>query len=320
MVQVLEPRDAEARIARGGVRIIDVREPAEWQSGHVPGAENIPLEDLRSDPSKLPTGPVLYVCARGMRSMTAAKLAEGAGRTDVMSLEGGTSAWASAGLRTELAVPETSLTRAARDAGHTSDDTSTSDDACGLPEPGLDAVVGENMKALRAAKGLSLDTLAKATGLSRTLLGQVELGKTSPSVSLVWKLAQAFDVPFSAMLSTSRSTEISVLRAKQAKRIVGGDGRFSSRALFPAGGEPGAEFYELYLAPHSREDAGAHRPGTRENLIVASGRLELHVGAAQFELAKGDAIVFGADVPHAYVNNDKDECWLYLVMTYATAT
>jgi len=54
-----------------------------------------------------------------------------------------------------------------------------------------------------------------------------------------------------------------------------------------------------------------------ENLIVSRGRLEVHAGGERFELAQGDAIVFSADVPHAYVNAGSEECWMYLVMLYA---
>jgi transcriptional regulator with XRE-family HTH domain len=192
-----------------------------------------------------------------------------------------------------------------------------SDSSCDIPEPSLDAAVGANIHALRTQRGQSLDDLARASGLSRTLLGQLELGKTPPSVSVLWKIAQAFNVHFSALLQAPQPLGTSVLRQGDAKRLVSPDGRFSSRALFPFSEKPDAEFYELFLAAHSREDAQPHQPGTRENLIVTSGRLELHVGAQQFDLDRGDAIVFTADVPHSYVNPGGDECWMYLVMTYA---
>jgi mannose-6-phosphate isomerase-like protein (cupin superfamily) len=154
--------------------------------------------------------------------------------------------------------------------------------------------------------------------VSRTLLGQIELGKTPLSVSLVWKLAQVFKVHFSTLLSTSESLATSVMRSSDAKRLVSPDGRFSSRPLYPPMENADAEFYELFLAGHSREDAQPHQPGTRENLVVTNGRLELYVDGNRFELQKGDAIFFAADVPHAYVNPAAEECWMYLVMTYAT--
>ena len=65
-----------------------------------------------------------------------------------------------------------------------------------------------------------------------------------------------------------------------------------------------------------REDAEAHQPGTRENLVVTRGSLSLEVAGARHELTEGDAIGFGADVPHAYINPASAECWMHLVMTY----
>lgn len=311
MVQSLEPRAAQALIAAGNLDVIDVRDARDWASGHVPGARSVPLDELRADPrGKAPTDRVLFICARGVRSQTAAQLAEAAGRAEVWSMDGGMLAWASAGLPIESAEPRSAPAAAA--AREVTPPPAASDE----PEPALDTIVGDNLRALRSAKSLSLDTLARLTGMSRSLLGQIELGKTSPSVGVVWKLARAFDVPFSTLLARAQPTAISVLRSRGAQRIVGPDGRFSSRALFPLGGEHDAEFYELTLAPHSREDAQPHQPGTRENLVVTAGRLELTVGDERFELSKGDAIVFGADVPHSYANPDKDECWMYLVMTY----
>lgn len=326
MVHTLEPVQAQELIAAGGIDVVDVRDPRDWASGHVPGARSLPLDELRSinrgnAKDKVSAGKVLFVCARGVRSMSAAQLTEDAGHTEVYSLAGGMLAWAGAGLPIETPATATaagSATSGAPDSHGAGAGAAApvSDDASAVTEPALDTVVGENLKALRSARHLSLDVLARLTGLARSLLGQIELGTISPSVGVVWKLARAFDVPFSAMLATLQSSAISVLRASRAKRIVGNDGKFSSRALYPLGGEPDAEFYELTLAPYSREDAQPHQLGTRENLVVASGRLELTVGTEHFTLTKGDAIVFGADVAHSYENPDRDECWLYLVMTY----
>lgn len=314
MVRTLAPREAEALIAAGDLDVIDVRDPRDWASGHVPGARSVPLDELRGDArSKLPRDRVLFVCARGMRSQTAATLAEAIGLTDVASLDGGTLAWAAAGLPLESPPEAAPAARAA--AQETADAVAS----CGLPEPGLDAVVGTKLGQLRAERGLTLDALARVTGLSRTLLGQIENGKAATSVGLVWKLARAFDVQFSALLASGVSGPIDVLRARTARRLVSPDGRFSSRALFPLVGDAEVEFYELTLAPHSREDALPHARGTRENLVVSGGRLELTVDGQRFELDTGDAIAFAADVPHSYVNLDKQECRMYLVMTYAAA-
>jgi rhodanese-related sulfurtransferase len=93
---------------QGDVEIVDVREPREWSGGHLPGARLVPLDRLRAAPeTALPRDGILFVCAAGSRSQTAARLAEARGLTKVYNLSGGTRGWASAGLplvRDALAV------------------------------------------------------------------------------------------------------------------------------------------------------------------------------------------------------------------------
>jgi len=318
MIHSLSPAEAQDFLG-GDVDVIDVRDPEEFKGGHVPGARNVPLIVFRKNPRQyLTSKKTLFVCARGLRSETAARITEELGQKDVYHLDGGTQAWLGAGLPVDHPKEPSQPSSPAADPSQPSSEASA-DPTCGLPEPGLDGVVGGNMRDLRMKRNLTLDQLSRTTGLSRSLLGQIELGKAHPNVNQVWRIAQAFDVPFSALLATAGTVETTVLRRFDAKRLVSADGRYSSRALYPLAEQPQAEFYELYLAPHSREDAQAHRPGTRENLVVTAGQLKLRVGAQSYELDTGDAIVFIADVPHSYVNQGSEECWMYLVMTYASA-
>jgi quercetin dioxygenase-like cupin family protein len=108
-----------------------------------------------------------------------------------------------------------------------------------------------------------------------------------------------------------------VLRRAEAKVLASPDGRFTSRALFPFAGPRRVELYELRLAPGAVERAEAHAPGTTEHLAVASGAVEITVEGEPTALCAGDAILFHADAPHAYVNPTEAEAVLYLVMTYA---
>jgi rhodanese-related sulfurtransferase/transcriptional regulator with XRE-family HTH domain len=307
MVRTLDVREAEALLAAGGVDVVDVREPNEWATGHLPGARLVPLGTLRSDPASASLrDKVLFVCARGPRSMNAAQLAESRGIGDVYSLDGGTMAWAAAGL--PIVKPEPPAPKKAAVEEEPEGELA--------PEPELDAVVSENFRTLRKERGWTLDMLAGLSGVSRHTLGQIEIGRSAPSLGTLWKIARAFEVPFSALLARPESTATRVLRQAGAKRLPSVDGRFSSRALFSPDDHGKVEFYELWLAGHGREDAEAHAPGTRENLVVTSGRLVLEIAKDRYELAKGDAIVFVADVPHAYVNPASEECWMNLVMTY----
>ncbi len=95
----VDVRQAEALLASGGVDLVDVREPDEWASGHLPGARHVPLDTLRANPGAgLPRDNVLFVCARGGRSQSAAQIAETHGLKEVYSPDGGTIGWAALGL------------------------------------------------------------------------------------------------------------------------------------------------------------------------------------------------------------------------------
>jgi transcriptional regulator with XRE-family HTH domain len=181
----------------------------------------------------------------------------------------------------------------------------------------LAPVVGANLRKLRVRRGLSLERLSRQSGVSRAMLGQIELGQSAPTINVLWKISTALGVPFSALISSRASGGVSVLRAEQAKQLTSHDGAFSSRALFPFDEPRRVEFYELRLAPRGVENADPHAPGTVENLVVSRGSVEIEVGGALHALGAGDAIVFEADAPHTYRNPGEAEAVMYLVMTYA---
>ena len=185
----------------------------------------------------------------------------------------------------------------------------------------LAPVVGGNLRQLRVKRGLSLEKLAQRSGVSRAMLGQIELGQSAPTINVLWKIARALDVTFATLIQAREAGGTTILKRESAKVLTSQGGAFTSRALFPFHGPRRAELYELRLALHASESADAHAPGTVENLVVNAGCLELILGASGpnevHRLEAGDAIVFGADVPHVYVNVGESDCLMYLVMTYA---
>lgn len=185
----------------------------------------------------------------------------------------------------------------------------------------LAPVVGANLRRLRIRRGLSLEKLAQRSGVSRAMLGQIELGQSAPTINVLWKIARALDVTFATLIQAREAGGTTVLKKAQAKVLTSHGGHFSSRALFPFDGPRRAEFYELRLAAGATESADAHAAGTVENLVVVEGQLELSVErpghAETHRLEAGDAIVFEADCPHSYISVGGRDCLMYLVMTYA---
>lgn len=82
--------------------LVDVRTTGEFRGGHVPGAINIPLDQISARMSEIPSGkPVVVICASGNRSKTGAKRLSDAGYDRVYNLKGGTMSWMMAGLPLE---------------------------------------------------------------------------------------------------------------------------------------------------------------------------------------------------------------------------
>jgi transcriptional regulator with XRE-family HTH domain len=180
----------------------------------------------------------------------------------------------------------------------------------------LGLLVGQNMKRLRQRRNLSLEAVSKLSGVSRAMLNQIELARSVPTINIVWKIANAFGVPFSTLITSHDAERMRVLPASQTKILTSATGEFSSRALFPFDGERRTEFYEIRLKGGCIESAEAHAAGTMENLVVVKGTLEITVESEIQRLAPGDAILFQADKPHSYRNPLKEDAIAYLVMTY----
>jgi len=177
--------------------------------------------------------------------------------------------------------------------------------------------VAENLRSRRKARGLSLDELARASGVSRAGLSQIETRKTNPTVGILWKIAVGLGLPFNELIGEPASTA-SVVRKSKTQVLRSMDGQFMSRPLAPSGASPLVELYELTLNPGAVHASDAHAPGTRELLVVLEGTLRLRVETdTVYELAEGDSVSFVADVPHAYENAAASTLRVHNVIIYS---
>lgn len=86
--------EAKELIEKGEVAVIDVREPHEYQAGHLPGAVLIPLNTVMKRAAEIPRDrQVLFVCGVGQRSALACEMAASLGFTNIANIEGGTEGW-----------------------------------------------------------------------------------------------------------------------------------------------------------------------------------------------------------------------------------
>ena len=175
--------------------------------------------------------------------------------------------------------------------------------------------VAENLRRRRKARGMSLDNLARASGVSRAGLSQIETRKTNPTVGILWKIAVGLGLPFAELIGEPASSA-AVVRKSATQVLRSLDGQFTSRPLAPSGASPLVELYELTINPGAVHASDAHALGTRELLVVLEGALRLRVGEAIYELAEGDSVSFLADVAHSYENAGKAPVRVHNVIIY----
>jgi transcriptional regulator with XRE-family HTH domain len=175
--------------------------------------------------------------------------------------------------------------------------------------------VADNLRERRRVSNLSLDDLAKLSGVSRAALSQIETCKTNPSLSVLWKVAVGLKIPFAELIGESRES-VSLLRRNEAQVLKSVDGKMESRPLARSGAGPGVEVYELRLTGHGEHASEPHAPGTRELITVLQGNLKMSVGEETYLLAVGDSLVFPADQRHVYENPGAGEGRYHNVIVY----
>lgn len=173
------------------------------------------------------------------------------------------------------------------------------------------------VKELRNNRDWSLDTLAQASGVSKSMLSQIEREQANPTLAVTYKIAQAFGVSIGELVeSPGTSSSIEVVRADDRKHLYRADSDCTIRTLSPLQLEKDVEFYELILAANGSLSSAPHYEGTREFLTVQKGKVRLESSDESSELNRGDSAKYRADVTHAITNIGRGEAHIFLVVIY----
>ena len=176
--------------------------------------------------------------------------------------------------------------------------------------------VAQNIRSIRERKKLTLDAAAKATGVSRSMLAQIEKGDVNPTISVLWKIAGGYKVSFSSLIETG-GEPTTVLPVTEIRPLVEDEGRFVNYPLFPFDEQRLFETYRIVMAPGGALTAQPHLSGTEEYITVFEGEVEITVEDRSYALKKGDSIRFKADAPHAYKNTGLSDVQMGMLIYYA---
>jgi transcriptional regulator with XRE-family HTH domain len=171
------------------------------------------------------------------------------------------------------------------------------------PDDDLDVLatrIGAAVAQLRDGRRWSLGELARASGLSKTILARIERGDGNPSVETLWRVSRALGVPLGALLSPpARRPRVRLIAAGSGAPVVSESG-MAVRLLHAAAHQHRSEVFEVDLPRGVDQATEAHLPGTEEVIVCLKGRMRAGPYDQEVEIGPGDTVWFTADVPHHY--------------------
>ncbi len=176
-------------------------------------------------------------------------------------------------------------------------------------------IIGANLAQIRRERGLSLDNVAELTGVSKGMLAQIEKGQKTPSVTILWKIANGLKVSMSALMKNSQST-VSVLSLSKSSMLSEDDGKYRTGSLLPFDVDTKFEVLRMELEPGGIHESSAHTNDVMEYVLVATGQLEIEIQDKTYRANSGDAIMFQGDVDHKYINRGEEPVSTFIVIYY----
>jgi transcriptional regulator with XRE-family HTH domain len=173
----------------------------------------------------------------------------------------------------------------------------------------------QRLKELRKQRHWTLEELAAGSGVSRSMLSQIERNQVNPTVAILFRVAQALDRSLTDLMDEPNGeSAIMQIRATDPAFRWRWDDACRCRTLYPLHLERDVEFYEVWLAPGGALRSAPHFTGTREIITVSKGRVALVSGKDRSEIEAPDSAYYPADLPHSIENVGAQDASFFLVV------
>ncbi len=170
-----------------------------------------------------------------------------------------------------------------------------------VPPPRL----GEIVRKARKLHRLTLEQVSERSGVSKSMLSQVERGTVNPTFAVVWNLMQALGLDMADLteaVPTDGAPVIEHSHAYSTPTRKSRDGLVTLQMLSPYRTVLPVEWYELRLLPGGELTSDPHAPGTYEHLTCLDGSVAVEVAERRVEAQTGDTLRYQADRAHRIVN------------------
>lgn len=180
--------------------------------------------------------------------------------------------------------------------------------------------IGPVIQRERKARHLTLEQLAARSGVSKSMLSQIERSEANPTFAVLWSLTQALKIDFADLIAGGVShrqvSPIELVSVAHTPEIRSPDGSWKLRILSPPALAGRMEWYEVEIAPNGKLDSAPHAPGTFEHLTARSDGLVVETEQGRQALDQGETARYRADVAHQISNGGAETARALMVVLY----
>lgn len=179
----------------------------------------------------------------------------------------------------------------------------------------INLIIAKNLKAIRESKKLTLEKVGELTGVSKTMIGQIERGESSPTITTIWKIANGLKISFTYLINHPQPDTKVVLRS-EVQTLSEDDGKYRVYPYFPFQEDKRFEVYSVEIEKGGSFQSDSHGDGTEEFITVFDGEVTVCVNNIEYTVKNGDSIRFKADRPHSYRNTGETMTRMSMIIYY----
>ncbi|MDC7219484.1 MAG: XRE family transcriptional regulator [Spirochaetales bacterium] len=175
--------------------------------------------------------------------------------------------------------------------------------------------ISTNLKKLRERNSLTLDKLSEITGVSKSMLRQIEIKKSNPTISTIWKIANGLKIPFTSLLEGDRN-EVKIGNFKEELPLKGETEGYRLFPIIPFSPEKAFEIYYVEIDKNTQLNAESHGGNAEESVFILEGELTIAVSDEEHSIKANEYITFNANQSHRYQNQKEEMVAALMVISY----
>lgn len=179
----------------------------------------------------------------------------------------------------------------------------------------VDKNIAINLKRIRKNKNLSLDLMSERTGVSKSMLGQIERGESNPTVATISKIVEGLKISFEELLY-AKGEDILLVNEDELSPYKEKNGKYQIKILFPYDRNRQFEMFSIRIEPGQVCGKISEEEGTCEYITVLSGEALVRMGTKEQIVKSGQNMRLVSGTEHCYCNKGTNPLVMNLTLSY----